>query len=644
MEDVKQLIQEQYLKYASYVILDRAIPHVIDGLKPVQRRILWTLFSIDDGKLHKVANVAGQTMALHPHGDAAITDALTTLANKGFLLDCQGNFGNLLTGDPAAASRYIETRLSELAKETCFNKDLTPFMPSYDGRKNEPVTLPIKVPLVLMQGVDGIAVGMSTHILPHNFVELLEAEINILEKKPISVLPDFATGGIMDASEYDNGRGKVKLRARIEIADPKTVVIKEICYGTTTESLIRSIDEAAKKGQVKIDAIHDYTSDKVEIEIKLPRGSYANDLIDALYHYTECEVTLHSQLLVIKDELPCEMTVDELLTYHSELLVGYLKKELEIEQERLNEKIFTKSLERLFVEKRMYKKIEELKDYAKIHASIADSIKPYHKDLLRIPTEEDRERLLGLPIRRITLYDMQKCDEEIKQLREKLDEVEKDLKQVKKVAIRYLKDLLKKYGKRFPRRTEIGQIEKIDKRAVTSKEVTVSFDPKSGFIGLKVAGDQKLECTNFDKLLLLFDDGSYKVINIPDKLYLHEGGKKVLYAGVADKATTFSVAYHDPKTRIGFAKRFIVKQFILGKDYRYVEEGMVPVVVTTADEPVLNVQFVPKAKQKVTKLALPFGEILVKGVAAKGVRIASRPIKKMALDKILSDQLELFDR
>lgn len=296
MDDIKYLFKDNYIKYASYVILDRAIPNVVDGLKPVQRRILHTLHRIHDGKLHKVANVAGQTMAYHPHGDAAIIDALVNMSNKGYFLDQQGNFGNIYTGDPAAAARYIETRLSPLAKEALFNPDLTEFIPSYDGRNQEPVCLPAKVPVVLMQGASGIAVGMSTNVLSHNFIELLEAEIAILEGKEFEIIPDFITGGIMDVSEYDKGRGKIKLRAKIEERDPKTLVITEICHGTTTESLIRSIDEAAKKGKIKIDSISDYTAGKVEIEIKLPRGHYAKDLINSLYAFTECEVSINLSL------------------------------------------------------------------------------------------------------------------------------------------------------------------------------------------------------------------------------------------------------------------------------------------------------------------------------------------------------------
>src|SRR5579872_4976713 len=343
MDDLKHQMKDHFIKYASYVILDRAIPHVVDGLKPVQRRILEILWRQNDEKLHKVANIVGQTMQLHPHGDAPIYEALITLANKGFVLDRQGNFGNIFTGDPAAAARYIETRLSPLARETLFNPDITAKIPSYDGRNFEPIALPAKIPLLLMQGADGIAVGMATHILPHNFVELLEAEIAFLEGRNFKIFPDFPTGGIMDRSEYDKGRGKVKLRAKIEVKDPKTLVIKEICYGTTTESLIRSIDEAAKKGKIKIEAINDYTARDVEIEIKLPRGQYAEEILDALYGFTECEVSLNSQIIVIKDGLPWETDVNEILAYNATKVVEFLRRELEIERDRLLEKIFYKT-------------------------------------------------------------------------------------------------------------------------------------------------------------------------------------------------------------------------------------------------------------------------------------------------------------
>jgi topoisomerase IV subunit A len=633
MDDVKNLMKEHYLKYASYVILDRAIPNVIDGLKPVQRRILFTLWNMDDGKLHKVANVSGQTMAYHPHGDAPINEALVNLANKHYLLDTQGNFGNILTGDPAAASRYIETRLSALAKETMFNPELTETIPSYDGRHQEPICFPAKIPLLLMQGADGIAVGMSTHILPHNFVELLEAQIAILEERKYKILPDFVTGGIMDASEYDKGRGKIKLRAKVEIRDPKTLVITEICYGTTTESLIRSIDEAAKRGKIKIEAINDYTSDKVEIEIKLPRGQYAEELMDALFAFTECQVTLNTQMVVIKDNLPWEPTVDEILELNTQKLQEYLRRELEIEREHLLEKIYHKSLEQIFIENRLYKKIENIASYDKIHSTIEESLKPFHETLLRIPTYEDREKLLNIPIRRISRFDIQKNEEEIASFKQELVGVEKNLKSLKKFTINYIQNLIKKFGKDFKRRTKVREIEQIDMRAIATKNIKVGFDPATGFVGTKVGGDNVFECTNFDKLLLMFKDGTYKVINVPEKLYVHHENNKVVYAGVADKKTVMSVVYRDPKTHLCFGKRFIILKFILDKEYRFFEEGMELQFLSTQPNVVLDLQFVPKVGQKLAKAETNLDEILVKGVSAKGVRLSNRQVKKVVLVK-----------
>jgi topoisomerase-4 subunit A len=631
MEDLKQLMQHHYIKYASYVILDRAIPNVIDGLKPVQRRILYTLWMMHDGRLHKVVNVAGQTMALHPHGDAPITDALVNIANKGFLLDRQGNFGNLFTGDPAAAARYIETRLSPLAKEALFNPDLTPTLASYDGRHQEPVYLPAKIPIVLMQGAEGIAVGMATRIFPHNFLELLEAQIAILEGRPFSILPDFPTGGIMDASGYEKGKGKVRLRAKVEPKDAKTLVITEICYGTTTESLIRSIDEAAKKGKIKIDAINDYTSEKVEIEIKLPRGQYAQDLLDSLYAYTECEMTLHSQVVVIKDDYPWETDVDAILHLYTEKLQEYLKKELEIERERLKEKIFEKSLEQIFIENRLYKLIEELKSYEQVHATIHTSLEPFHPQLYRIPTEEDRERLLSIPIRRISLFDLAKNQNDLLSLAEQLAQVEKELKNIVKVAVRYLNQMIKKYAKEHVRKTEIHEIQAVDTRAMETKTVQVGFDPSTGFVGTKVASPHLIECTNFDKLLVLFEDGTYQVLNIPEKQYIHHNDNKVAYVGAADKKTVFSVVYRDPKTNACYGKRFIIEKFIMEKVYRYVDEGMKLEFISTLPEVSLELQLIPTARKAAAKVVFPMNKIPVKVVTAKGNKMANKEIKKILI-------------
>jgi topoisomerase-4 subunit A len=629
MEDLKQLMRHHYLKYASYVILDRAIPHVIDGLKPVQRRILYTLWRMHDGKLHKVANVAGQTMAYHPHGDAPIVDALVNMSNKGYLLDQQGNFGNIYTGDPPAAARYIETKLSSLASETLFNPDLTETLPSYDGRHQEPICLPAKIPVVLLQGASGIAVGMSTNIFPHNFRELLEAEIAILEDRESQVLPDFPTGGIMDASQYDKGRGKVKLRAKIEIRDPKTIVITEICYGTTTESLIHSIDEAAKRGKIKIESIHDYTADKVEIEIKLPRGHYAEDLINALYAYTECEVSLNSQIIVIKDDLPWETNIDEILHLHVDLLQGYLKKELEIEKGRILSKIFDKSLEQIFIEHRLYKKIESVSSADEMHITVEDSLKPFYDQLSHIPTEEDRERLLAIPIRRISRFDINKNLEEIENLKKELDKVEKKLKNIKQFTIKYIHRLIEKYAQEYPRKTQVQAIEQLDRRAIATKQIKVGCDLATGFVGSKIEEGNLIECTNYDKLLILYKNGTFRVINIPEKQYIHSNDNKAIYIGVADKATTFNVIYKDPSTYLCFAKKFIVKSFMLEKEYHYFEQGMNLEYLSIEPPSEIELQFIPKVQQKLSKMTFSFNKILLKGVSAKGLRISHRGIKKI---------------
>lgn len=630
MEDIKQLMKHHYISYASYVILDRAIPSVVDGLKPVQRRVLYTLWGMHDGKLHKVANVAGQTMALHPHGDAPIVESIVNMGIKGYLLDTQGNFGNLFTGDPAAAARYIETRLSALSKETLFNPDITELNPSYDGRFQEPVDLPAKIPLLLLQGVEGIAVGMSTRIFPHNFCELLEAEIAILEGKSFSVLPDFPTGGVMDATQYEKGKGKLRLRAKVEVRDPKTLVITEVCHGTTTESLIRSIDEAAKKGKIKIESINDYTAGRVEIEIKLSRGQYAQEVLDALYAYTECEVTLHSQVMVIKDDMPWETDVEEILRFHVDKLQGYLQRELEIESKKMNEKIFEKTLEQIFIENKIYKWIEEVESYEEIHEVIARAFVTFHDSLLRIPTHDDRERLLNIPIRRISRFDVLKNEEEIALIETQLSKVMSDLKQIKKVTLRYLQGLIKKFGKDHPRRTEIQQIEHVDTRALETKQITVGFDAKTGFLGTKVTGERVFECTNFDKLLVMYKGGNYQVINIPEKQYMNREDQ-VVYVGVADKKSVISCIYRHPDTYIAYAKRFVIEKFILEKMYRYFEEGMQFHFISAAPHHVVELQLMPKGKKGLDKMTLTLETIPIKGVVAKGVRISKREVKKIGI-------------
>ncbi|MBP5707139.1 MAG: DNA topoisomerase IV subunit A, partial [Spirochaetales bacterium] len=404
---IKDMIGSNFIEYASYVIKDRAIPDIDDGLKPVQRRILHSMDEMDDGKFNKVANVIGNTMKYHPHGDQSIGGSLVVLANKDYFIEKQGNFGNIYTGDDASAPRYIECRLSALAKEVLFNKEITEYVDSYDGRNKEPVTLPAKVPVLLMMGTEGIAVGMTTKILPHNFGELLAAEVAILKKQNFEIFPDFPQGGIIDVTEYAKGNGKVKIRAKIEIPNDKTLLIKEIPFGTTTESLIGSIENAAKKNQIKISSINDYTAEKVEIEIKPGRGETAVDIEKALYAYTDCEVTLSVNCILIMDNKPVEMSVDDVLRHNAQKLVKDLEKELNIEKHKLTERLQDMTLEQIFIENRIYKKIEELKTYEEIIATITKELNKFKKLLIRDLTIEDIERLLEIKIKRISRFDIE---------------------------------------------------------------------------------------------------------------------------------------------------------------------------------------------------------------------------------------------
>ena len=414
---LKRLMDQNFLQYAAYVIRDRAIPDLDDGLKPVQRRILFSLHQNDDGKFIKVANIVGYCMQFHPHGDASIGEALVSLANRQYLIERQGNFGNMLTGDPAAAARYIECRLTELARDEIFNDDLTEFVPTYDGRKKEPVTLPAKIPLLLMLGAEGIAVGISTRILPHNFAELLEAQIAILNKKPFSVLPDFPQGGLMDARAYDNGRGHVLVRARIEQKDERTLVIRELPVGTTTDSLMASIEDAARKGKIKIKSINDFTAEQAEIEIQLPPEQDLDRATEALYAFTQCQVQISSRIVVIRDNKPVEMDVPAILRYNTSRLVRILRRELQRKSRRLTEEMHHKTLVRLFVENRIYKMIETCESTAAVQQAVLEGLLPFRDELQRDVTHEDVEGLLGIPIRRISLFDLEKNRKEIERLR-----------------------------------------------------------------------------------------------------------------------------------------------------------------------------------------------------------------------------------
>src|SRR5436309_3726298 len=431
-------VDRSFLDYASYVIRDRAIPNLADGLKPVQRRILWALHRMDDGRFMKVANVVGETMKYHPHGDASIGDALVVLAIKRYLIEGQGNFGNVYTGDPPAAPRYIECRLTPLAREELFNDEITTFVPSYDGRNKEPVTLPSKLPLLLMLGTEGIAVGMSSRILPHNFPELLEAQIAILKKQSFKCLPDFQTGGLMDARGYKDGAGQVKVRAKIKIKDESTVAINEIPLTTTTHSLMASIEDASRKGKIKVKSVNDFTSEDVEIEVKAPSGVSAEQLVDALYAFTDCEVSIASRLIVIKNNRPVEMTVSEVLRENTAQLVDTLKRELQLKESKLQDELHFRTLERIFIEERIYKKIEQCRTNEAVSRAVTDGFQPFRRQLLRELAGADVERLLAVRIRRISLFDINQHRQEMEEVKAGLAETRRSLKNLIQYVVRQL--------------------------------------------------------------------------------------------------------------------------------------------------------------------------------------------------------------
>ncbi len=619
-------VDKSFLEYASYVIRDRAIPNLEDGLKPVQRRILWALHRADDGRFTKVANVTGDTMKFHPHGNASIDDAIVVLANKRYLIEGQGNYGNIFTGDPAAASRYIECRLTELARAELFNDEITQLVPSYDGRNKEPVVLPCKLPLTLMLGAEGIAVGLSCKILPHNFPELLEAQIAILRKLPFRCLPDFPTGGQMDAREYQDGKGSVKVRAKIKEKDEQTVVVKELPPGTTTESLTASIEDAVAKGKLKVKSINDYTSEDVEIEIKAPAGVSAQQLIDALYAFTSCEVTINSRITVIKDNRPVELTVSEVLRENTEQLVRLLEQELRLKQSQLENEMHFRTLERIFIEERIYKEIEKCKTNEAVMAAVHEGFKPFRKQLLRDLVDTDVERLLQVRIRRISLFDINQHREEMEKTRAELAETLKHLKNVTKFAIGHLEALLAKYGPQYPRlTTKSARHEEVDVKAVAFKAFKVSYDRESGYVGCKVNGDEfKLECTKFDKLLLVFKDGTYKVTELEDKLFV---GPELYYCGLPERERVFTCAYTDRKA--SYLKRFTFGGTILNKAYLCIPDKS-RILYFAADTPkVLYVRYKPALHQKVHQQTCDPAKIEVKSPKTRGRMLSIKDISSV---------------
>ncbi len=627
---LQTMMDQNFLEYASYVICDRAIPTMEDGLKPVQRRILWSLHETDDGRFTKVANVVGHCMQYHPHGDASIADALVNLTNKRYLIEGQGNFGNVFTGDRAAASRYIECRLTNLARNEIFNDDLTEFVPNYDGRKKEPVTLPSKLPLLLMLGAEGIAVGMSTRILPHNFIELIEAQIAILQKQPFKVLPDFIQGGLIDVSEYDDGNGRVKLRARLKPTKNGRLVVNELPPGITTESLVASIEDAVRKKKVPVRAINDFTSEHVEIELVLSPGTKPDKAIKALYAFTNCETAITGRVVVIRKNRPVDSTVSEILRENTTQLVDVLRRELELKKKNLLNALHHKTLIQIFVEERIYKRIEECKTADAVRAAILSGFEPFQEKLQRDITKEDLEMLLGVRIRRISLFDIGKNRKEIEGILAELTQVEKHLKRLTPYVIRYLKALLKTYSAEYARRTEIATFKNVEVRELTATELKIRFDAERGYVGHAVDGDVLFECSSYDKVIVASRDGRYRVMSPPEKLYV-DGD--LVYCAKADRERVYTIVYTEHDYGFTYMKRFKTGGFILDKEYRCATEGSEVLIFEDTNPTEIYVKYKPAKGQRIHQQVFQPSDIPVKGAKARGNQMTAKPISRVAIAK-----------
>ena len=575
---MRDLFDFNFRQYSAYVICSRAIPALEDGLKPVQRRIMHSLWEKDDGRYTKVANIVGHAMQYHPHGDASIGDALCVLANKlwgkglGYLIDGQGNYGSLLTGMPHAATRYIECRLTELARKEVFNKKTTSYVPNYDGRKEEPVYLPSKLPLLLMLGADGIAVGLSTAILPHNFTELLEAEIAILQKKPFQVYPDFQLGGVMDVSDYQDGLGKVKIRAKIE-KEGKGLVITELPWGETTDSIAESIEEAIKKKKVGVRKLHDLTSDTVRIELELATGENPDKAITALYAFTNCEKSLSSRPIVLDAGRPKLMSVSEILKRNVDRLLELTKREQEIRLGELDDLYHARTLDRIFIEERIYKRIESEKTYEGVKATIREGFKPYLKELRHpVISDEDIERLLKIPIRRISQFDINKNREEIEGILKEEAQVKDNLAHLRAFVTKYLKGLIKEYGKKYPRYTKIesGAFKQVDVRAITASELSIKWDKENNYVGSGLRnGDELFKCSSLDELILIWKNGKFRKVQPEDKIFVDKDLLAVFrYNQEKDRESLdFTCVYEEGSYGFSYIKRFRFGGLIRNKDY-----------------------------------------------------------------------------
>ena len=646
---IDDMYSSWFIDYASYVILERAVPSLNDGLKPVQRRILHSLKEKDDGRYNKVANVVGHTMQYHPHGDASIADALVAMGQKDLLIDTQGNWGNILTGDKAAATRYIEARLSKFALAVAFNSKTTNWAASYDGRNQEPVNLPLKFPLLLAHGAEGIAVGLACKILPHNFNELIDGCIDVLRKKRTKLMPDFPTGGIMDASEYNGGLrgGKVRVRARIEKTKNKRLLkITEIPFGTTAGGLMDNIVSANEKGKIKISKIEDITAEKVEINVHLPVGLDPDTAIEALFAFTDCEVTISPNSCVIEEDKPRFYTVDDLLKKSSLRTRDLLKWELEIKLGELEDKWHHSSLERIFIENKIYRRIEECTTWESVIEEIWKGLKPYLKKLRRKVVEEDVVKLTEIKIKRISKYDSFKADELIKGIEDKIKEVKRDISQITRYTIRYYKELKEKFGKGRERKTEVSSFSKVIAKNVAVATETIYLNSKTGFAGwgLKSSGVSVDRCSRMDDLIVFGREGTMQVSKVAEKTYV---GKNPAHVAIfkKDEPKYYCMIYRDGRDGATLVKRFTVQGVTREKMYDLTKgNNGTRVLFFSAHEsdketPVVNVVLKPAPRLRVKEFEVNFADVSIKGRASKGNILTKNKVDKVVRKK---GQLELL--
>ena len=563
------------LDYASYVILERAVPDLMDGLKPVQRRILHSMFDLEDGRYNKVANIVGHTMQYHPHGDASISDAIVQVGQKELLIDMQGNWGNIYTGDRAAASRYIEARLSKFALEVVFNPKTTNWQLSYDGRKKEPIHLPVKFPLLLAQGAEGIAVGLSTKILPHNFNELIDGSVKYLKGRSFKLFPDFQTGGSIDVSNYNDGNrgGRVKVRATVEKYDKNTIIIKEIPYGTTTASLIESIIKASEKGKVKIKKIEDNTSAEVEILVYLPSGASIQKTIDSLFAFTQCEVSISPLCCIISDNKPQFLGVRDILKISTDNTKDLLKKELEIQLNELENQWHSISLERIFIENRIYRDIEEKTTWDEVLSTIDSGLDPFKSKLKKDVTVDDIKKLTEIPIRKISKFDLDKVKDKLDSIEVNIEEVKNNLNHLVDYTIQYFTHLKKHYGKDRKRKTKIDEFDELDKKTISIKNYKLYVNKAEGFVGTSLKKDEFVcDCSDLDDVIVFTSDGIMKVVKVDSKLFV---GRDILHVSLFNsksKETVYNLIYRDGKNGTSYMKRFKISGVIRDKDYNLTQE------------------------------------------------------------------------